>query len=45
MFKYNMGIFEKNRSYLSVTTGVGSMDTQMRLGTDPELVILKLRKK
>ncbi|MFR3856378.1 MAG: metallophosphoesterase [Methanobrevibacter smithii] len=45
MFKYNMGIFEKNGSYLSVTTGVGSMDTPMRLGTDSELVILKLRKK
>lgn len=45
MFKYNMGIFEKNGNYLSVTTGVGSMDTPMRWGTDSELVILKLRKK
>ena len=44
MFKYNMGIFEENGNYLSVTTGVGSMDTPMRWGTDSELVILKLRK-
>ena len=45
MFKYNKGIFEENGNYLSVTTGVGSMDTPMRWGTDSELVILKLRKK
>ncbi len=45
LFKYNMGIFEENGNYLSVTTGVGSMDTPMRWGTDSELVILKLRKK
>ena len=46
MFKYNMGLF-KNESgkYIHVTTGVGSMDTPMRWGTDSELVILKLRKK
>lgn len=44
MFKYNMGLFEENGNYLSVTTGVGSMDTPMRWGTDSELVILKLRK-
>ena len=45
MFKYNMGLF-KNASgrYLHVTTGVGSMDTPMRWGTDSEIVILKLRK-
>ena len=30
--------------YLHVTTGVGSMDTPMRWGTDSELVVLKLRK-
>ena len=44
MFKYNMGIFEENGNYLSVITGVGSMDTPMRWGIDSELVILKLRK-
>ena len=44
-FKYNMGLFKnKMGKYLHVTTGVGSMDTPMRWGTDSELVILKLRK-
>ena len=45
MFKYNKGLF-KNRlgKYIHVTTGVGSMDTPMRWGTDSELVILKLRR-
>ena len=46
LFKYNMGLFKNNYgNYLHVTTGVGSMDTPMRWGTDSELVILKLRKK
>ena len=45
MFKYNMGLFKNNSGkYLHVTTGVGSMDTPMRWGTDSELVILKLKK-
>ena len=45
MFKYNMGLFRNDLGkYLHVTTGVGSMDTPMRWGTDSELVILKLRK-
>ena len=45
MFKYNMGLFKNDLGkYLHVTTGVGSMDTPMRWGTDSELVILKLRK-
>ncbi len=45
MFKYNKGLFkDKFGKYLHVTTGVGSMDTPMRWGTDSELVILKLRK-
>ena len=45
MFKYNMGLFKNDLcKYLHVTTGVGSMDTPMRWGTDSELVILKLRK-
>ena len=44
MFKYNKGLFKNNLGkYLHVTTGVGSMDTPMRWGTDSELVILKLR--
>ena len=45
MFEYNMGLF-KNRlgKYIHVTTGVGSMDTPMRWGTDSEIVILKFRK-
>lgn len=46
MFKYNMGLFTNCAGkYLHVTTGVGSMDTPMRWGTDSELVVLKLRKK
>lgn len=46
MFKYNMGLFKNDYgSYLHVTTGVGSMDTPMRWGTDSELVILRLKKK
>ena len=45
LFKYNMGLFKNDLGkYLHVTTGVGSMDTPMRWGTDSELVILKLRK-
>jgi len=45
LFKYNMGLFKNNLGkYLHVTTGVGSMDTPMRWGTDSELVVLKLRK-
>lgn len=45
MFKYNMGLFKNgSRKYIHVTTGVGSMDTPMRWGTDSEIVILKLRK-
>lgn len=46
MFKYNRGLFKNDLGkYLHVTTGVGSMDTPMRWGTDSELVILKLRKR
>lgn len=46
LFKYNMGLFKNSLGkYLHVTTGVGSMDTPMRWGTDSELVILKLRKR
>lgn len=46
IFEYNMGLFKDNLDhYLHVTTGVGSMDTPMRWGTDSELVVLKLRKK
>ena len=46
VFKYNKGLFKNSLGkYLHVTTGVGSMDTPMRWGTDSELVILKLRKK
>ena len=45
LFGYNMGLFKDSLGrYLHVTTGVGSMDTPMRWGTDSELVILKLRK-
>lgn len=45
MFKYNKGLFKNNLGkYLHVTTGVGSMDTPMRWGTDSELVILRLRR-
>lgn len=45
LFEYNMGLFKNSLGrYLHVTTGVGSMDTPMRWGTDSELVILKLRK-
>ena len=45
LFKYNMGLFKNDLGrYLHVTTGVGSMDTPMRWGTDSELVILKLKR-
>ena len=45
VFKYNKGLFKNDSGkYLHVTTGVGSMDTPMRWGTDSEIVILKLRK-
>lgn len=45
MFEYNMGLFKNNLGrYLHVTTGVGSMDTPMRWGTDSEIVVLKLKK-
>ena len=45
LFEYNMGLFKNEfGKYLHVTTGVGSMDTPMRWGTDSEIVILKLRK-
>ncbi|WP_407411872.1 metallophosphoesterase [Methanobrevibacter sp.] len=46
MFKYNRGLFKNDfGKYLHVTTGVGSMDTPMRWGTDSELVVLRLKKK
>ena len=45
MFGYNKGLFkDESDKYLHVTTGVGSMDTPMRWGTDSEIVVLKLRK-
>lgn len=45
MFEYNIGLFEDDLGrYIHVTTGVGSMDTPMRWGTDSEIVVLKLRK-
>ena len=45
IFKYNKGLFENGLGkYLHVTTGVGSMDTPMRWGTDSEIVVLKLKK-
>lgn len=45
MFNYNRGLFKNGSGkYIHVTTGVGSMDTPMRWGTDSEIVILKLRK-
>ena len=44
MFKYNKGLFKNFLGkYLHVTTGIGSMDTPMRWGTDSEIVILKLK--
>lgn len=46
MFGYNMGLFKNSLGkYIHVTTGVGSMDTPMRWGTDSEIVILKLMKR
>ena len=45
MFGYNMGLFrDRLGNYLHVTTGVGSMDTPMRWGTDSEIVVLRLKK-
>ena len=44
MFEYNMGLFKNDLGkYIHVTTGVGSMDTPMRWGTDSEIVVLKLK--
>ena len=44
LFGYNMGLFRNESGrYLHVTTGVGSMDTPMRWGTDSEIVVLKLK--
>ena len=49
MIWYNRGLFKSKMGgkdrYLHVTTGVGSMDFPFRLGTDSEIVVLKLRKK
>ncbi len=46
LFGYNRGLFKnKHGKYLHVTTGVGSMDTPMRWGTNSEIVILKLKRK
>ena len=46
LFKYNKGLFKNSQGkYIHVTTGVGSMDTPMRWGTDSEIVVLKLKKK
>ena len=45
LFGYNRGLFKsKSGKYLHVTTGVGSMDTPMRWGTDSEIILLKLKK-
>ena len=45
LFGYNRGLFKNNLGkYLHVSTGVGSMDTPMRWGTDSEIVVLKLRR-
>lgn len=45
IFKYNKGLFKNEMGkYLHVTTGVGSMDTPMRWGTDSEIVVLNLKK-
>lgn len=45
MFEYNMGLFkDESGKYIHVTTGVGSMDTPMRWGTDSEIVVLRLKK-
>ena len=46
LFGYNRGLFKNELGkYLHVTTGVGSMDTPMRWGTDSEIVVLKLKSK
>jgi hypothetical protein len=46
LFEYDKGLYDNGSGkYLHVTTGVGSMDTPMRWGTDSEIVILKLQKK
>ena len=45
IFRHNKGLFKNSLGkYLHVTTGVGSMGTPMRWGTDSEIVVLKLRK-
>lgn len=46
---HNMGLYHEKQGekdkYLHVTTGIGSMDTPMRWGTNSEIVVLKLRSK
>ncbi|WP_069593143.1 metallophosphoesterase [Methanosphaera sp. WGK6] len=53
MFKYNRGLFNrqviqengtKTNSYLSVTDGVGSFATPIRLGTHSEVVVLDINR-
>ena len=45
IFKYNKGLFKNDLGkYIHVTTGVGSMGTPMRWGTDSEIVVLRLKK-
>ena len=45
IFDFNRGVFNTSSGkYISVTTGVGTMDQPIRWGTNSEVVILKLRK-
>ena len=45
VFDFNRGLFNTSSGkYISVTTGVGTMDQPIRWGTNSEVVILKLRK-
>ena len=42
VFPFFKGVYENNGKYLSVTTGIGTLGPPMRLGTDAEMILLKL---
>jgi len=42
VFPFSKGIFQKNGAYLSVSSGIGTLGPPMRLGTDAEMIFLRL---
>ena len=43
-FEHMSGLYRHGGSYLYVTTGTGTWGPRMRLGSNNEIVLLKLRK-